>query len=127
MSNKHYAGYTLIEVMITVVIIGILAAIAWPLFEAQSKRSQRTDAAKGLTIAVIELERCLSDTGAYCNYSATSPDGYYAITAATTSDTFYLTATPVAPDADCTTLTLNHFGEKGYTGAATNIKRCWAQ
>ena len=128
MQYRRNAGFTLIEAMIAVVIIGILAAIAWPTFEAQRQRSKRTDAIKGLTIAVTELERCQSDSGLYnsCTYTTTSPDGYYNITAATTSDTFDLTATPVVGgDADCTTLTLNHLGQKGYTGTAPTIKRCW--
>ena len=133
MPKRRNAGFTLIEAMIAVVIIGILATIAWPIFEAQKLRSKRTDAVKGLTIAAIEMERCLSDEGAYgdpdcSSITADSPDGYYTITATTTSDTFTLTANPnVNDDADCTSLTLNHRGQKGYTGATTNIKRCWAQ
>ena len=129
MPNRRNAGFTLIEAMIAVVIIGILATIAWPIFEAQKLRSIRTDAVKGLTIAAIEMERCLSDEGVYtsCSITAASPDDYYTITAATTSDTFGLTATPITTDADCTTMTLNHLGQKGYTGAAPTIKRCWAQ
>ena len=132
MQYRRNAGFTLIEAMIAVVIIGILAAIAWPTFEAQSRRSKRTDAVKALTFAVTELERCQSDSGLYtgCTFTAASPDGYYTVTAATTSDTYTLTATPVAgggqdDDADCTTLTLNHLGQKGFTGTAPTIKRCW--
>ena len=133
MPHRRNAGYTLIEIMVAVVIIGIIAAIAWPTFEAQKLRSKRTDAVKGLTIAVTELERCLSDEGAYddadCDsITDTSPDGHYSITAVTDSDTFDLTATPtVNNDADCTTLTLDHLGRKDYTGTAPNRKRCWSQ
>ena len=122
------------EAMIAVVIVGIIAAIAWPTYESQSRRSRRTDAVKALTIAAIEMERCQSDDGFYCSYSATSPDGYYtvAVNTSITGGGFILTATPdpnqvQADDADCTTLTLSHLGEKGFTGDAPTIKRCWAQ
>jgi type IV pilus assembly protein PilE len=131
---KRNAGFTLIEAMIALVILGILAAIAWPAYESQGERSRRTDAVKALSIAVTELERCQSDTGTYtgCGFTATSPDGYYDITINRTADTFTLTATPdanqiQANDTDCTTFTLNHLGERDYTGDATNIKRCWTQ
>jgi type IV pilus assembly protein PilE len=119
-----------VEAIITVAIIGIIAAIAWPTFEAQSKRSKRTDAVKGLTIAVTELERCQSDSGSYtgCSISTTSPDEHYTIVAVTNSYDFALTASQnVYSDEDCVTLTLNHLGQKGFTGSAPTIKRCWAQ
>ena len=129
MPKRRNAGFTLIEAMVAVVIIGIIATIAWPMFDAQRQRSKRTDAARGLTLAAIEMERCASDLGVYtdCDITAASPESYYNITAATTSDTFGLTATPVTTDADCATMTLNHLGQKGYTGDAPTIKRCWAQ
>ena len=124
------------EAMIAVVIVGIIAAIAWPTYESQSRRSRRTDAVKALTIAAIEMERCQSDSGAYasCAFTPDSPDGYYtvAVNTSITGGGFILTATPdpnqvQADDADCTTLTLSHLGEKGFTGDAPTIKRCWAQ
>ncbi|QQZ30110.1 type IV pilin protein [Thiothrix subterranea] len=41
---KHHQGFTLIELMITVAIVGILAAIAYPSYTAQVQKSRRADA-----------------------------------------------------------------------------------
>lgn len=134
MPNRRTAGYTLIEIMIVVVILGIVAAIAWPAYTSQTQKSRRGDAIRALTIAVTQLERCQSDSGTYvgCAFTAASPNGNYNVTVARTADTFTLTATPVAggrqaSDADCTTLTINNLGQKGYTGAAPKLKRCWTE
>jgi len=133
------SGFTLIELIITVAIIGILAAVAWPAYERQSMKNRRSVGINALMTASNELQRCHSDVGGYidkdnndCTLITTKSDrGYYDITASVTIDTFILTATPDASkaqagDTDCTTLTINHMGQKGYTGSATTMARCWS-
>jgi len=164
MKKQH--GVTLIELVITVAILGIILAVAWPAFERQSAKGRRSDAAIALTNARQALIAFRSDNGAYPadaaaalgalrNYLVTAPNAppidckdargyqisagggviscqnYYNITVtASNANSFGLTATPVISDDECTTLTLDHLGTRGFTEAAgenSSQARCWAQ
>lgn len=131
--NTKQTGFTLVEAMITVAIIGIIATIAWPMFEAQSTKNRRTDGIAGLLSANNEMEKCYSDQSSYtgCSANGTSPKGFYTITTnVTDSETYTLTAAPKAefPDPSCGNLTINNLGVKGHnTTDGTPLKRCWAQ
>ena len=137
-------GFTLIELIITVAIIGILAAVAWPAYERQSMKNRRSAGVNALMTASGELQRCHSDVGGYidkdnnnCPFTPTSERDYYTITAVLTTETFTLTATPTAGkaqenDRECSTLTINHLGQKGFTTnpepgePAGTLNRCWS-
>jgi len=131
---KHSNGYTIIELLLVVAIIGILGSIALNFFGDSVVRANRTDARSGLTQVAGSLEKCKSLYGGYnaanCNvvFPVATDSNYYSITAVVAVSTFTLTATPVvggpqANDADCTTLTLANTGVKGATGA--NTGDCW--
>jgi type IV pilus assembly protein PilE len=128
---KRHQGFTLIELMITVGIIAILAGIAWPSFERQIAANKRKDAIKALSTASNAMEKCRTDNGSYTNcggvFKTTSQEGRYAISVQIggNGDSYTLTATPNANDADCATLTLNNLGQKGSTGNYTNPHQCW--
>lgn len=73
--TKHQFGFTLIELMIVVVIIALLAAIAYPSYSDFVTRSQRADAKAALSQAAQTLERCFTRFGTYNPADANDEDG----------------------------------------------------
>ena len=130
---KKSKGFSLIELMIVVAIVGILGTVAMGMYRDNVISSNRTEGRSALQAAAGTLEKCRSLYGSYnhanCNYANfTSESGLYGITSAIAATTFTLTATPVAggrqaDDTDCTTLTLDNTGLKGGTGA--DVTECW--
>lgn len=128
-------GVTLIELMIVVVIVGILAAIAYPSYQDQVRKSRRADGKGALLQTAQQLERCYTRFASYNNANCgvalpvDSPEGFYQISAtALNASNFTLDATPQndqANDAKCGTLRLAHTGAQGSQGADGDANDCW--
>ncbi len=144
-------GFTLIELMVTLAILGILATIAIPSYKDSVMKSRRADAEGALLGLANAMERLFTESNSYCDaggadgantcgagdndtgspsiFPAQSPAegtaAYDLEISSVTASTYTLTATPTGAQADdrCGTLTLSNIGEK--TASGGTVDECW--
>lgn len=125
------AGFTLVELLVVMVIVTVLAMIAYPTYRAQVERTRRADAQSVLVQAAQYMERLYTENGCYnvgtsgCGGTPSLPytkspidgtDSFYAIKVQSVSATAYvLRATPVAggPEASAGILEITDAGRRG--------------
>ncbi len=109
-------GFTLIELMIVVAIVGILAAIALPAYRNYVVRSQITEGVAGLTTARADLERYFQDFRTYQTVTgvSTSP-----CAAARTVGNFTISCSAV----DATTYRLQAVGSGNVSGFTYTVNQ----
>lgn len=146
-------GFTLIELMIVVAIVGILASIAYPAYQDSVLKGRRAEARTALLELMQQQERYMTQRGTYLVFSNTN-GGTVPADAATTFKTFSgdnsaapsyrlwaercptpvgiterdcirVNATPVRADAAVNVLSITSTGVKSCTGNTTNTKLCW--
>lgn len=132
-------GFTLIEVVIAVAIIGILAAIAYPSYQSYVLQSRRAEAMAGLLDLQQDLEKWRVSNPSYAGCSATSnppcaapPNDHYNFSISNqTATTYTITATPKAgspqaSDTKCYTLRIDQSGNKTSLDRNNNVTTgCW--
>lgn len=136
--NRHPRhGFTLIELMIAVVVVGLLSAIAYPSFQAQVAKGRRTDAKQSLLELAQKMERWYTERGTYAGaalgatgvFPTVSAGGYYALSiSAQTLDGFTVRATPQSTQAGdaCASFLYNQLGEQLVsTDASLSAVKCW--
>ena len=144
------SGFTLIELMIVVAIVGILAAMVYPSYASYLTSARRIEGQSALLDMMQKQERYYSQHNTYIEFSAnaTEPDArlFRWWSGASAAQSAYelsgsacpgvalqrciqLSAVPGTPkvdanfrDPDCGTLTLNNVGQSGATGPKP---RCW--
>jgi type IV pilus assembly protein PilA len=77
--TSNEKGFTLIELMIVIAIIGILAAIAIPQFSAYRQRSYNSAAEADLRNAATAQEAYFVDNSTYCSSTSTLISGTYGL------------------------------------------------
>lgn len=144
-------AFTLIELMVVVVIIGILAGIAYPNYQESVMKSRRSDAKGVLLNLANTMERHFTEVNSYCDAAAggaavagcgtaTEDTGtpsifsvpaetasYYNVTiSAVAPNSYTLSAAPIGVQGSdkCGTLTLTHTGVKN-NSAGLSQSQCW--
>lgn len=125
-------GFTLVELVIVVAIVGVLSSLAFFNFGESASKAKRTDGRSKLLETATSLEKCKAVYGTYdnagCNVgngdSIDSTERHYTISVDTTATTFDLKATPQGGQASdsCTQITLNHLLQQGGSPSADD---CW--
>tara|TARA_B110000858_G_scaffold198483_2_gene265565 strand:+ start:13738 stop:14172 length:435 start_codon:yes stop_codon:yes gene_type:complete len=142
MKQRKQNGFTLLEILIVVAIIGILSSIALPAYQNSVLRAGRAEAKTELLQVASDQERYFSNFNTYvddalplnspvvADRDRTTQNGFYAISVAACgggaiTNCFLATATAQNDQTadSCTTLTISDTGARGATGDTTN--ECW--
>ena len=136
-SGQKQTGFTLIELMITVAVIAILAAVAMPSYREYVLRGNRLEAQSLLSDAAARQERWRAQNGSYTTdatklqlpFGANSEHGFYTLSIALVGSGYLMTATrsgSQTSDSKCGEFTLSDLGAKSIKAGTPGSKDlCW--
>lgn len=125
-------GFTLLELMIVVAIIGILASIAIPAYQDYLKNGRAAEATSTLANLRIQMEQCFQDNrsyaacGAFCAPTSGAVNFTYACSAGPDATTYTIAATGVAgQDMTGFAFSIDQDNNKTSTFDGTVGASCW--
>lgn len=133
-------GFTLIEVLIVIAILGIISAIALPSYRDYIRKGNRAEARTALLEAAQFMERFYAAANQYTKTDGSMPDlplrlqvvpstgaANYSVTVAANTNSFTLTATVQGGMVGdkCGNLVLTNTGQKSRTGTGLTNAECW--
>jgi type IV pilus assembly protein PilE len=148
--TRSSRGFTLIELMITVAILGIIAAVALPSYQNSVRKGRRSEAFKAMSEVQLAQERWRSGHVAYASdlsasaptglglSATTAPGGHYGLALSDVTETVYVvTATAnggQANDSACKFMAvrmsdgnLSHGSSSTSTIDWADAGRCWTK
>ncbi|MBA4111283.1 MAG: pilus assembly protein PilE [Leptothrix sp. (in: Bacteria)] len=133
-SRRLVRGFTLIELMIVVAIVGILSAVAYPAYTDYIRRGNLTEAFTTLSSMQVKMEQFYQDNRSYVGTNTpcvSSSIKYFNYTCEGTASTFTFTATGVAGTTTSgDAYTINQSGlkvTKKFKGSDVTLNDCWAK
>ncbi|WP_456021361.1 type IV pilin protein [Pseudomonas protegens] len=132
--RRSNRGFTLIEIMIVIAIIGIVITIAAPSYTEYLKKGRRAEVVSLLSEQAQSLERFYTKNNVYTGITGLSTgNDFYTLTPTIADQTFLLTATRKAGTSmatdKCGDFTLTNTGVRSMNNATTGLttKDCWGR